>query len=180
MLKEIDSLKLMATRLENTNKDLNFSNDSLRATTNDQLLVNQGILKKASRLKAENVSMVILGKNDKIINKSPYKEHNIKSISSTFNLSKNELAQKGKRSLVMRIEKPDGGILYDVSANGNTFTTSSNEQFYYTVAKDMNYNNAYEEVTLTYTKQSPMLEGTYKVNLYLDGELLTTTSFEVK
>ena len=180
MLKEIDSLKIVSFNLSKSNKNLTNSNDSLIQVTNNQNLVNQGIMKKAGKLKAENLSINIENKNGKIISRSPYKENTISSISATFNLSKNELAIKGKRTLVMRIEKPDGGILYDASANGNTFTTSSDQQFYYTVATEVNYNNNFEEVKLTYTKTSQMLDGIYKVQIFINGEDLANTTFEVK
>lgn len=180
MLKEIEELKNFATQLGEKNKNLLFSNDSLLAASQDQLTVNKGILKKASRLKAENLRMEVKGKNDKTINRAPFKSSSILTISSVFNLSKNDLAEKGKHLMVMRIEKPDGGILYDISANGNTFTTSNNQEFYYTVANNINFKNEYDEIVLTYNKQSELSEGIYKVVVYLDGDDIGTTSFEIK
>lgn len=180
MLNEIDSLKIVSNNLSRTNKSLTSSNDSLQSITNQQTLVNQGIIKKAGKLKAENLNIVVLNKNEKEVTRSPYKESNIHTINAIFNLSKNDLATKGKRKIVMRIEKPDGGILYDASANGNTFTTSADQQFYYTVATDVNFNNNFEEVKLTYSKTSNMLDGIYKVQLFINGEDLASTSFEVK
>lgn len=180
MLQEIEGLKLYTSKLSESNKTLKFSNDSLAAVTKDQVLVNKGILQKAGKLKAENLRVEVRDKKDKLLTKSPYKDNSITSISTIFNLSKNDLAPKGKRTLVMRIEKPDGGILYDASSNGNTFTTSANQQFYYTVAKDVNYNNGFEEVKLSYQKQIEMLDGTYNVQIFLDGDVVANTSFEIK
>jgi hypothetical protein len=180
MLNEIDSLKIVSYNLSKTNKNLTNSFDSLKSIATQQTLVNQGVIKKAGKLKAENLSINISNKNGKEVSKSPYKESNIHTVSAVFNLSKNDLATKGKRTIVMRIEKPDGGILYDASANGNTFTTSADQQFYYTVSTDVNFNNNFEEVKLTYSKTSQMLEGTYQVQLFINGEDLASTSFEVK
>ena len=180
MLKEIDSLKLSGNRLEQNNRNLNLTNDSLKTAHYEQVLVNKTILKKASRLKAENLAVVVIGKNNNIITKTPYKENLINTISVRFNLSKNELAQKGKRVLVMRIQKPDGGILYDETTSNNVFVTQDKQQFYYTVAGDFNFNNNYEEVNLNYKKIDFLFSGTYKVILYIDGEELTSTSFEIR
>jgi hypothetical protein len=179
MLKDVDSLKIVNTNLKLQNSDLKFSNDSLKASSQDQLLVNRGILKKVGKLKAENMRTSMLDAKGNPL-KSPYRGSKIQKIVYTFNLEKNEYAELGKKQMVMRIEKPDGGILYDVSANGNTFTTANKEQFYYTVAKEINFDNTYQEVSLTYNKQGEINQGIYHVQIFADGVELLKSQFEVK
>jgi cell division protein FtsB len=181
LTKEMNELKETNIALEEKNSVLKSANDSLIAENNTKELINKEIFKKASRLKIENLKIAMLSEKNKPITKTPYKSSQIGTINAVFNLSKNDIAQKGKRTMVMRIEKPDGGILYDASANGNTFKTANYSQsLYYTVSKNVNYNNNYEEITLTYQKEADLISGFYKVKIYLDGEETGSTTFEIK
>ena len=177
---KIEKLEKSATELKQTNSNLTFANDSLVAASKDQILINEEILKKASKLKPENLEIVVENSKHKVLSNSPYKSKNIAFISCVFNLSKNDLAIKGQRLAIMRIEKPDGGILYDISSNCKTFVTSGQEEKYCTASQSIDFRNNYESVNLLYTKIKDLSGGKYNVTIYLDGEEFGKTSFNVK
>lgn len=124
--------------------------------------------------------MVLQNDKMKPLSKAPYKDKNIKTIHASFNLSKNELAAKGTKTAIMRIEKPDGSIIYDPSTDGNTFSTIEGSKKYYTVSKKVNYGNNYESIILTYEKNDVLVDGKYNVTIYLDGDEIGKTFFEIK
>lgn len=177
---KIDSLTKTTQFLNDINSNLKFSNDSLKAASNDQLIVNKEILEKGSKLTTEKLKIVLKNNNGKTLTKEPYKGKNISIINSTFNIRKNNLAKHKTIQAVMRIEKPDGGILYDASASGNTFFTSAGIEHFYTVSTSIDFKNNNEKVTLTYNKSKDLISGKYRISIYLNGEKIRTTSFQVK
>ena len=180
LLNKIDHLKEESLYLSSINGNLIHDNDSLKSASNAQLVINQDFLKKASKLTAENLRMELTNTNNKTLKKTPYKSKSIHTISSRFNIAKNSLAEKKTMKAVMRIEKPDGGILYDASDYGNTFLTSRDTKSFYTISNSVNFNNEYEEVILTYERNNHLTSGTYVVYIYLEGEQLGKTSFMIK
>jgi len=173
MRQEVDSLSLL-------NKDLQFAADSLIATTTDQQTVITDLSKKAARLRAENANVVVRNSKGKVVTKTPYKNKYVETIQVLFNIAVNDDAPLGKREVTIRIQKPEGGILYNSSSGGGTFTDENEKELFYTAAKSIDFTNTYQEVSLPYTKESDLGSGIYKVELHADGELLGNTAFEVK
>jgi hypothetical protein len=180
---EITALRLESDSLKTTvgtlNKEKTEMNDSISALRNQKSELAQQVA-IASILKAENVHITAITKKDKELEKDEYKAKDIYKLKVSFNLGDNKVARKDNKALIMRLVEPSGSVLYDAALGGGFFTTSEGKEIPYTDKKTVKFDNSRQAVSFIYVKGNEYKSGTYKVELYGDGNKIGESQFVVK
>ncbi len=135
----------------------------------------------ASKLEAQNISVSIINAKgkEKADAEEEYKAKQVDKIKLSFKLGKNEVAPKENKEILMRLIEPDGSALYNLATGSGTFEFEGKEQFY-TVKRDIVFDNTQQQVTFIYSKGAPFKTGKHTVEIYAGGFLIGTTSFNLK
>ncbi|MCA1757402.1 MAG: hypothetical protein LC649_08095 [Bacteroidales bacterium] len=94
-----------------------------------------------------------------------------------FTLRENAIVEAGSKTIYMRVLRPDS-LLVTVSPD-NVFQAGG-ENLIYTESRTVDYLNQDVEVCIYVDNNGDFIEGTYSVELYLEGELIGTGSFMLK
>ncbi len=96
----------------------------------------------------------------------------------TFTLNENLIASPGLRTIYLRAYAADGQTVY--TNGGSTFTYKGTSQIY-TERQEVDYRNQELDVFM-YAQpfSTPYTKGVYKLEAYMDGNLLGTTTVELK
>ena len=145
----------LATQVSETTRD----NEQLAAT-----------VKVAKQLKITGLSLHAYnkkGKNEKNITKA-------RSLGVSFSVSPNATASAGMKDFYIRITSPEGELL----GNGGSFTTGG-KSVACTDRRSVEYNNEETPVTVYWTVNTTLTKGTYRVEVYCEGNLLGSRAFEM-
>lgn len=97
-------------------------------------------------------------------------------IKTCFILSENTLAQKGYKSIYVRIFDPDGKIL----KVNNDFFSFEGKNISYSMKKKIFYDNAAMDLCLYWQKETDYIEGDYTVVLFADSQIIGSTYFTLE
>ncbi len=173
-LEEIKRLGEENEGLRKEIQEVNQKNEQLAtqvtttARDNEQLAAT---VKVAKQLKITGLSLHAYnkkGKNEKNVTKA-------KSLGVSFSVSPNATASAGMKEFYVRITSPEGELL----GNGGTFSTGG-KTVSCTDHRSVEYNNEETPVSVYWTVNSTLTKGTYRVEVYSDGNLLGSRSFEMK
>jgi len=102
----------------------------------------------------------------------------VEKIRTCFNLSANPLGKKGPRTIYIRIFNPAGRIM--IKNTGNLFNYEGNE-IAFSEFREIEYEGEEINVCIYYeVDPADITEGTYYVDLYMDGESIGTSSFSLR
>lgn len=99
------------------------------------------------------------------------------AIKCCFDIARNNIAKAGTRKIYMRIISPFGVVLGEKSEEG--FSVNGHSSVY-TLAKEVDYQNAQTNVCMIWDVTNPITKGDYIVQLYCDGVELGSTKFALK
>lgn len=174
-LDKIDSLMLANQQLSVEKENLTGKVDELTkdlATTVD----------KASIIGVEYVKSATYKKrgNDKYSITSLAKRTN--KIETSFTVMDNKIAKAGEKVIYLQITEPGGKVLGNRSEGSNKFAIKgSNEEQLYTVSTKINYNNDKQEVVLKWEEEERnFAAGVYKINIFLDNMLVSSSNVMLK
>jgi len=190
---ELDKLKAemkakmeqMAT-LQKENEGLKSDKDALNSSLNDEKSKEQQLAQDKDIL-ANKVALgsVMSADNFKItgakFSKSG-KESATSSAKSTqklkicFTVSQNLVVDKGTKTVYIRVLGPDKKC---ISSGSQTFKTNGQDTPY-TVSQDINYNNQKLDQCIYWAKGSAYTKGKYIVEVYLEGNLIGSSSTMLK
>lgn len=122
----------------------------------------------AAQLDATGISMSLKDKKGKNTNKVG----KAKNIQINFNIAKNVTASNGIRTLYVRIMTPTGGVL----TNGGTFNYE-NKSLQYSMKKGIEYTGNETPVSMYWNVAEFLSEGTYKVSVFADGQMIGSRNF---
>lgn len=122
----------------------------------------------AAQLDATGISMSLKDKKGKNTNKV----EKAKNIQINFNIAKNVTASNGIRTLYVRIMTPTGGVL----TNGGTFNYE-NKSLQYSMKKGIEYTGNETPVSMYWNVAEFLSEGTYKVSVFADGQMIGSRNF---
>jgi chromosome segregation ATPase len=183
-LHEIDSLQQANIGLQNENKqvrsDLKNEQGKSEQLTSEKNSLNQKI-DMGSKLKAYQLfaDAVKVKGTDK--ESTTTKAKRADRIRACFTLSENKLAKKENKTIFMKITAPGEEVLITSTDENNTFTGDGQKQFY-SAKKDIYYEQESKEMCLAFTKRESMdfKEGRYRVEIFVDGVIIGSSSFELK
>ena len=166
-LRQIDSLNTINKKVsaENVSLRKEISTANLRADVAEERASElQNKVAQGSVLRARDIVLVALNSNNKIISRVK----NAYALRADFTVSANELAKTGNREVYMVIKSPDGYLL--TSESMPTFEFQGMKMGY-TASREVDYQNEDVDVSIYYTGGG-FIPGTYKVQLYMDGNLI--------
>lgn len=171
---QIDSLNRLNQNL--TNENVRVKGQYAEATKQIEGLTTekQSLSEKvaiAAQLDANGVDMIIKNKRGKVAKKIK----DAKSIQVSFNVVKNITAQSGMRTIYVRITTPTGTVL----TSGGTFPYE-NKQIEYSMKKTIEYTGEEQSVSTYWDVTEFLSGGTYRVNIFADGNMIGGQSFTFK
>lgn len=125
----------------------------------------------AAQLNATGISILPLNKN----NKNAKNLKKCTKIQVNFNIARNVTATNGTRTLYVIITKPNGTVL----GNGGTFGYE-NRNLQYSMKKTIEYTGDETPVSMFWNVSETLQEGTYKVSIFADGNMIGSRSFSLK
>lgn len=108
-----------------------------------------------------------------------FKSKSVVKLRVDFKLMPNKVALVENKTVYMQIKDPSGNTIYDLALGSGEFTLDDRQE-YYTLKEDVLYDTRGKQVTFIYEKGSPFMEGTYKVNIYCEGQQIGSDSFAIK
>ena len=164
------------------NKQLKAENAQLY-TSVTSLTEEKGQLEKkvntGSMLRTEYVKVNSMKRkgNNKYVSTSMAKKTN--KIEVCFSLLDNKLTPAGEKMVYLRIIAPDGLPLGDKAKGSKSFLRAdTQEEIMYTSNKKIDYKNEKQQLCMDYEEQDRIITaGTYLIEIYVDGNLSTTTNF---
>ena len=124
----------------------------------------------AAQLDATGISMKLLNKKNKSIDNTD----KVKTIQVNFNIARNVTAKNGVRTFYVQIKTPTGMTL-----NGGSFSYE-NRTLQYSMKKAVEYNGEETPVTTYWNINEFLGEGTYRVSIFAEGNMIGSRSFTFK
>ncbi len=126
----------------------------------------------AAQLDATNISVQPTNKRGK----TAKKVKDIVKFKINFSIVKNITAETGERTLYIRITKPDNDVL--TKSPSNIFPYE-NRELVYSIKKYIEYNGEEQTVTVYWDVEEYLYAGTYRVDIFTDGTLIGSQSFNL-
>lgn len=127
----------------------------------------------ASKLDATGITVTPVNSRGKLAKRIKRMEQFV----VTFRIAKNVTAPVGEKEIYVRIMKPDDDIL--VKSRGDVFTFEGKE-INYSMKKMIEYEGEEVPVTMYWNIEEYLSPGTYRVDIFADGNLIGKKSFELK
>ena len=174
---QIDSLNQRNQTLVSENMDVKGKLDDARKTNTELTQQKDELSKKvnqASVLSAKNILITPQNKR----NKENIKVSRVVKIKVCFTVRENSIVQPGPKTVYIRIARPDDLVLATSKDNLMPF---QGEQVVYSEKREIDYENADIDMCIFYdVKAGELIAGKYKVDLFTDGNLIGTSTFELK
>lgn len=171
---EIDSLNRLNQNLteENTRVKGQYAEatrqieglNSERASLSEKVAI-------AAQLDATGISMTLKDKRDKTTTKLK----KAKTVQVNFTIAKNVTAQNGMKTFYVRITSPTGAAL----GGGGSFNYE-NRSLQCTMKKQVEYTGEETTVTTYWNVGQTLVEGSYQVSIFADGNMIGSRSFSFK
>ncbi|MCQ2196238.1 MAG: hypothetical protein MJZ60_01790 [Bacteroidaceae bacterium] len=171
---QVDSLQRLNEQLNNENQNLRATNEQQQMHISNLNTERAALTEKvtiAAQLDATGIHAQ--GNNKK--GKATEKIKDVKKFVVSFNISRNVTAQAGNRSIYVRITTPLG----DVLTRGGTFTYE-NRTLEYSMRKDIEYTGEETSVTVYWDVAETLSSGTYRADIFADGNNIGHTTFSFK
>lgn len=171
---EIDSLNRL-------NQDLKDENNRMRGQYEEATRQIEGLnTEKASlsekvaiaaQLDAIGINLTLKDKKSKTTEKLK----KAKALQVSFSIAKNVTAPSGMKTVYVRITSPTGAVL----GGGGTFSYE-NRNLECSMKKTIEYTGNETPMTLYWNITQSMVEGTYKVSIFADGNMIGSKNFSLK
>ncbi|MBE0667314.1 MAG: hypothetical protein IH593_06515 [Bacteroidales bacterium] len=125
---------------------------------------------KASVIQAKDVTAVALNKKRKETDQL----NRLDKARVCFTLRENPIASAGNKIVYLRIVRPDQLVI--TTSPDNLFAVKG-EQLIYSASRAVDYSNQDVEMCIFIDNTGDFIAGTYRVELYLDGEMIGSGSF---
>lgn len=170
---QIDSLNQLNNQLIAENNQVRESHERLKYEMDEVVEKNDELeltVEKASIIKASNIQGLTFNKRGREVNKAK----RVAQIQTRFTLIENSIAEPGEKTIYVRILRPDGYVL--VKNTENIFTYDE-EVLAFSESRTIQYDGDFLDVIIYYDLDQELLEGSYQLELYMDGNLIGTSSF---
>ena len=126
----------------------------------------------ASILEADEIQIKTLNKKGKVTKSLK----RITNIEICFQVLRNITAERGYKTIYIRIADANGEVLY---TEENTFEFEG-KQLIYSAKKEIEYNGEDTPVCMYYKVTNPLQTGSYSIAIFADGNLIGTTGIVLK
>ena len=172
-INQIDSLNRLTAQQREIIADVTEKYNTASATINNLSQEKQALNQKvtlAAQLDATAIKVTPLNKRSKKTSRIK----NIVKLKIDFIISKNITAETGERTLYVRILKPDNDVL---SKNASDVFPYENRELRYSIKKYIEYNGEEQPVTVYWDVEEYLYTGSYRVDIFADGNLIGTGNF---
>lgn len=172
---QIDSLNRINEELKAENKQITKQYEQTHQTLNKVTEEKQQLSEKvtlAAKLDAANINVRAVNGRGKTQTRLKRSERFVVS----FVIAKNITAEPGDRTIYVRIMKPDGEVL--TKNAGNVFAFE-NRNIAYSMKRVVEYAGEEINVTLYWDIEEFLMPGTYKTDIFADGNHIGTYSFSM-
>lgn len=177
-LEQIDQLITENNMLKEQNANLTSTVSNL----NEEKTNLQGRVKAGSVIKSEYVTVKAYKKrfNDKYAETSLAKK--AEKLNVCFTVLDNSIAESGEKTAYLRLIGPDNKVVADKTKGSGTLDLVDNpDKSMYTISVPFKYNKSKQNICVDYVNgQSPLAEGAYTVEIYIDNALSSTSKFVLK
>ena len=125
----------------------------------------------AAQLDAIGINLTLKDKKSKTTEKLK----KAKALQVSFSIAKNVTAPSGMKTVYVRITSPTGAVL----GGGGTFSYE-NRNLECSMKKTIEYTGNETPMTLFWNIEQSMVEGTYKVSIFADGNMIGSKNFSLK
>ncbi|MDD6472181.1 MAG: hypothetical protein PUF62_03995 [Bacteroidales bacterium] len=171
-INQIDSLnRLTAYQKEviaDVTKKYNAASQQISTLSEEKKSLNQKVT-LAAQLDATNIVVTPTNKRGKVAKRVK----DITKIKISFTLAKNITAETGEKTIYLRITKPNNEVLSKSSSN--TFNYE-NRQLEYSIKKYIEYTGEEQTITVYWDVEEYMEAGTFRIDIFADGNLIGSKS----
>ena len=125
----------------------------------------------AAQLDAIGINLTLKDKKSKTTEKLK----KAKALQVSFSIAKNVTAPSGMKTVYVRITSPTGAVL----GGGGTFSYE-NRNLECSMKKTIEYTGNETPMTLYWNIAQSMVEGTYKISIFADGNMIGSKNFSLK
>lgn len=175
-VQQIDSLHRLNTELQEKNAQITQQYQQTSRTLTKVSQEREQLSEKvslASKLDATGISIKAVndrGRDQKRLSRST-------QFVLSFMITKNITAQPGERTIYARIMTPDGGVL---SKSSSSTFPYENGNIQYSMKRIVEYGGEEVNVTMYWDIEEFLMAGTYKVDIFADGNHIGSTSFSMQ
>ena len=174
-INQIDSLSRLTTHQKEVIADVtrkyNVASQQISSLAEEKKNLNKKVT-LAAQLDATNMNIFAANKRGK----KAKKVKDVVKLKINFTIVKNITAETGERTLYVRITKPDNGVLS--KSDSNTFPYE-NRELVYSIKKYIEYNGEEQNVTVYWDVEEFLYAGSYRVDIFSDGTLIGSQSFNL-
>ena len=171
-INQIDSLnRLTAYQKEviaDVTKKYNAASQQISTLSEEKKSLNQKVT-LAAQLDATNIVVTPTNKRGKVAKRVK----DITKIKISFTLAKNITAETGEKTIYLRITKSNNEVLSKSSSN--TFNYE-NRQLEYSIKKYIEYTGEEQTITVYWDVEEYMEAGTFRIDIFADGNLIGSKS----
>lgn len=178
---EIEKLKKLNEQLYEENKEQKVEINNLNSTISTINRSNKKLEKQievAGRLEIKDIQVKGVYRNgsEKL---NSFKDRSLSKINLEFTVLENSLSKIQVIGIYLRIMKPSGQVLYDISKGSGSFTYEKREIFY-SIKDEILIDKSEMKYNLEYIKSEDLDKGTYKVILYTNDYEIGRSEFIIK
>ena len=130
------------------------------------------MVEKASVLSAKNIVITPLNKRSK----ENLRSDKVDKIRTCFTIRENSVIPPGNKIIYLRIARPDDVIL----TSGVNLFEYQGEQVVFSASREVQYENVDIELCIFWTNDGQLIPGTYRLNIYVDGNDIGSITFALK
>ncbi|MDR6563268.1 MULTISPECIES: hypothetical protein [unclassified Arcicella] len=179
---ENSSLTNENSTLKNEKNGLTKSVEEARAQNKEVSSINKILTEKVTRaaaLRAESIKIIGITEKGKEFEDDRYKSKKLGKIKIAVQLNRNDLTEKGKKTVLIRILDPDGYTLFDTDLGSGNFEYNG-QDLAFTIRRDMTFDNENLHAEFYFDRGAPYRPGKYTVEVFTEGFKIGTGGFEVK
>ena len=173
-IRKVDSLNRVNSALRNENSQMKQQVEET-TTKNEQLTKDKQqlteVVTRAAMIDVDILSVETLNKRGNVTNRLG----KIQRIAVNILIGKNVTTQVGYKTIYMRILSPS----HECLNKGNTEFKYEGNYIAYSMKKDIEYKGEKQQQILYYDVTETLMPGTYKVDVFIDGAALASTTFNI-
>ncbi|MBQ3680418.1 MAG: hypothetical protein II927_03675 [Paludibacteraceae bacterium] len=173
-IRKVDSLNRVNSALRNENSQMKQQVEET-TTKNEQLTKDKQqlteVVTRAAMIDVDILSVETLNKRGNVTNRLG----KIQRIAVNILIGKNVTTQAGYKTIYMRILSPS----HECLNKGNTKFKYEGNYIAYSMKKDIEYKGEKQQQILYYDVTETLMPGTYKVDVFIDGAALASTTFNI-
>jgi hypothetical protein len=171
----------LETKLNVANTNIRKERSKSKALTEEKEELSKKV-EAGSIIKAYNVTGIAYHlKGNKRREVETHKARRVDRMKICFTLAENLVAEPGKRTVYLRVARPDGAIIR--RGDGDEYSFEANgSKLQFTLKKEIDYNNKAMKMCLNWDKhgEDNAMKGTYQVSVFMDNQKIGSSSFKLE